>query len=631
MSTYGGPGGRVLSRNPGPVARPLTVVGSGVAAQTLLGTLAASGLRGVAGWLDPAHAARGSNAERVARAIAVLCSDVVDRPSALASNARCIERQEVLVVGWLGEGEGYVGSVVDAGEHGCLQCLDLRVQAATGRPALATPRPVDPDLARLVGKEVAAQVGRFVAGDPPTGGQLVRIRTPARRSCHIVRRSWECPACSPFAPPPGFCRRASTVRPGRSLAGDRSRSLAARGALVDPLVGPVRSLDRFEPGPRDPPLRHWVATLSDPGWARHGLAAVACGGTALDDDSARAAALGEALDRMSAPTPEHADLLVAPYRDVAADALDPGAWDLFDTRTREEPRFPFRLPGPDDPQTWVWGFSLTRSRPVLVPASRVFVPARARTAADASDHAIVSGFATGSTWEEAALAGTLEVIERDGFRIAWANRLSLPAVDLEGGGQVEVAEYLDGFRRKGLEVRCRLIVLDTGVPVVVAMVRSPYPDDPALVLSAAADVHVSTACRRALAELAANRLHARHAAAPDRDSSLVTALNWWEDAPSVIGCDEPEPGSASTDLDLVVDRLSGAGLDVIIVDLTMPWVADLGLLTVKALVPGSYPLPVDDHWPHLGGPRLAGAPVDAGLLDTPLPPDRLNRGPHPFP
>jgi hypothetical protein len=39
----------------------------------------------------------------------------------------------------------------------------------------------------------------------------------------------------------------------------------------------------------------------------------------------------------------------------------------------------------------------------------------------------------------------------------------------------------------------------------------------------------------------------------------------------------------------------------------------------------------DSRWPHLGGDRLRTAPVAAGLFDAPLPPERLNRFPHPFP
>jgi ribosomal protein S12 methylthiotransferase accessory factor len=82
---------------------------------------------------------------------------------------------------------------------------------------------------------------------------------------------------------------------------------------------------------------------------------------------------------------------------------------------------------------------------------------------------------------------------------------------------------------------------------------------------------------------------------------------------------------------LLVEAIERAGLEVLLVDLTAPEIRQLGVSTVKVLVPGAYPMNFDSRWPHLGGARLTRAPVDAGLRDRPLDFAELNRTPHPFP
>ncbi len=648
------------------VSARVAVIGSGVVADTTLAALVTVGFRDfqLADWSDPetgevagpsvnraTSMIRAHGTERTARVqirpgldpsapsswsspwlgacgVCLLCADVVDVGVALELNARCLERRVPLLAGFVTGTMGHVGPIVRPGDGPCLRCVDLRVHTTTGQPWLH-PGPPNQVVACRVGAELATQVVRFLAGGATAaaGGVLcVAADGPPKR--HAARRTWECPACSKLVAPPACWRAPRRGRYSDRDGRDRGRILRAERHLVDAVAGPIRCVERFEPGPRDPPLRHWIATLAEPAWASQGFDTVACGGTGLADDSARAAALGEALERMNAVRPAQVEPLARPYRDVAPSAVDPVEWDMFHPWTRQVSGFPYRTPGSGDAISWVCGYSITARRPLLVPASRVFLPAIASTPADSHDDPIVSGFATGSTWAEAALAGTLEVLERDAFMVAWRNRLPLPALEVDSTSPGEVGEYLASFERKGIDVDCRLIVLDTGVPVVIAMARSPSPGDPAAVLSAAADLDVPTACRRALAELAANRLHKR--AHPGCDSGLGFET-WWGDARSAPMADRPVTSSPSKQLSEVVRRLAAAGLQVIVVDLTPPWLRALGLRTVKALVPGTYPLHVHGSWPHLGGSRLSSAPIVAGLRATPLPHDALNATAPPFP
>ncbi|MGH3921575.1 MAG: TOMM precursor leader peptide-binding protein [Pseudonocardiaceae bacterium] len=585
--------------------------------------------------------------------VCLLCADVVDVSVALEVNARCLEYGVRLLPGLVMGTIGQIGPVIEAGESACLQCVHLRLQAATGRSYLAAYGPADPQVARLVGQELAGRAARLLNG---AGGGLDRrltyYRPDGSATDHPVLRTWHCPQCAHVGSQPTF------GQPERFQLWDRPPSdprhiLELRDELVDPLTGPIRTLERVEVSSHDPPVKHWTAALADGQWAAVGYPTVYCGGNNLDDDRAQAAALGEAIERMSSCRPASADLMAAPYRDVATDAFDPRAWDLFDSATRAEAGFPYAAVSPDDPITWIWGWSLTSERPILVPASRVFVPFRPQTPADNADYPSLGAAATGCTLEEAALGAVLETVERDAFMIAWANRLRLPRLELDRSSRGGVGDYVAAFEDRGLEVRCVLLTLDLGAPVVVAMARSVQPGDPSMVVATAAGLDAMGACRHALAELAANRLNVRHAMATRsslpacdphevidetahgllyaRPDMAIHLEPWW-DSPATVAL--PRPSRQLTPwagLRRLVNAIAAADLETIVVDLTPPEIRDLGLSMVKALVPGAYPINFDSRWLHLGGHRMRAAPVTAGLLDVPLPFEALNRIPHPFP
>ena len=284
----------------------------------------------------------------------------------------------------------------------------------------------------------------------------------------------------------------------------------------------------------------------------------------------------------------------------------------------------------------------------------MFVPFESPLPGDAPDYPLLSGFAAGGTLEEAALHALLEVVERDAFMIAWANRLPLRRARFDSNDRAAASRYAALFDLPGLEARCGLIELDLGAPVAIAMVCSVRPGDPALVVAAAADREPAHACRRALGELTANRLNVRHSLAesggrtPPPDPRLIrdetahgllyaapTMLrelkHWWDPLETVSVPDLAPQPSAFAQLSSLVETIGRARLEVLLVDLTAPEIRDLGMYTVKVLVPGAYPMNFDSRWPHLGGWRLTRAPVDAGLRERPLAFAELNRIPHPFP
>jgi ribosomal protein S12 methylthiotransferase accessory factor len=203
-----------------------------------------------------------------------------------------------------------------------------------------------------------------------------------------------------------------------------------------------------------------------------------------------------------------------------------------------------------------------------------------------------------------------------------------------------------------VDVRCSLLMLDHGVPVVIAMARGARPGDPAITVAAGAGLDAREACRHALAELAANRLFVKaemaaagrlptlhdeirdqtaHALLYARPEMAAYLDHWWSSPSTVELGPSSTPASTRDRVGQLLHQLAAARLEVIVLDITPPEIRDLGLAVARVLIPGTYPMNFDSRWPHLGGERLRTAPVTAGLREVPLPIEALNLVPHPFP
>ncbi len=587
--------------------------------------------------------------------LCLLCSDVTFPPYVLQVNAVCLQDGVPLLPGLVMGRVGQVGPLVRAGEGPCLRCADLRITATTGRCFFGSPLPADPAMIDLVSQALAEEAEGLAAGGDAarTKATLLYFCAHGTGTPHPVLRAARCPDCSPAGPfmPYRFARHFDF---GEHPTASADHILGLRGRLVSPLTGPIRSLDRFPLTAEDPVVEQWTCVVTDTGYLTLGMPMVGSGGCDLSAEAAIAAAMGEGVERLASGQPNPADIFFAAYREISDDAADPLAWDLFHPQTRALPGFPFPAPTRELPMSWIWGYSLNERAPKAIPVSRVFAVRHALTPGDRADVPIVSGFAAGTTLEEAAYRGLLEVLERDAFMIAWANRLPMKRLAIDRRSPGEVGRYLAAFEDRGIEARCSTVALDLGAHLVVAIGRSSNPADPARWIAAAADPDLANACRRALKELVVSRVYVRGEVqraqgrlpqpVPEQvvemaahgllyaRPEMARYLEMWWNPPQSTPLPEPQPTlSTWAKLSRAVEVITEAGMEVLAVDLTPPEIGELGLLVVKTLVPGTYPMNFDSRWPHFGGARIRQVPVELGLLEEPVAFEDFNRIPHPFP
>jgi len=376
-----------------------------------------------------------------------------------------------------------------------------------------------------------------------------------------------------------------------------------------------------------------------------------CGGLEATDRLARLVAIVEGLERYCGlfSRPPH---VVAPYRDVSGHAILPSELPLFSEAQYRQSDFPFRRFHPDEPLSWMWGYSLTHDSPRLVPRSAVtYGPTDDKLVDECS-----SGVAAGTSLVDAALRGVFEMVERDAFMVFWLNRLSPPRLDWDSLPEGFTTSAIAEIRGLGHEPFAVNVTTDLGIPVFIGGAIRNDGKYPALAIGAGCAFDPQQALDKAFRELlGALRWHHvdpdwspkppkqadevkrldDHHTAYSHPQWLSRAQFLWSSTrrqrfDELTTCARPieRPGEQLAD---AVDTMRRHEMEVIAVDLTPPDVVETGIRVVRAVIPGLQPIGFGEHAARLGGQRLYWAPCRMGYRSAPLEEHELNRDPHCFP
>jgi ribosomal protein S12 methylthiotransferase accessory factor len=383
------------------------------------------------------------------------------------------------------------------------------------------------------------------------------------------------------------------------------------------------------------------------------------GGGALHEQAAVVAAIAETVERYSATyRPDHA-IIQASCRELTArgeNAVSPRQLRLFTDTQLAEPDFPFVDFTDDLTTSWVPGIDLASGERSWLPTNLIFLSSPARGPAGRIGYGTSNGLAAGCTWDEAALSGLLELVERDGFCTAWHNGLSLPLIDPASDPKVSTF-FNRHVRPAGLPVALVNLSGLSQVPSVLAVVRNENNDIAPIGLGAAAAGDPRRAIIKAVIEAFQTRAWMRAEQRADTtlppDTDFTAEIRTFDDhvrlysGPGLIehtrfldassdrvaiGDMPAVPGDRPRQVLLgVLDRLAGQGVEVYLADATSPDVRAAGAVVARAFAPALVPLDSRYRARFLGVPRLRQRPVELGLLPRPLHDEELTPYPHPFP
>jgi ribosomal protein S12 methylthiotransferase accessory factor len=449
--------------------------------------------------------------------------------------------------------------------------------------------------------------------------------------------------------------------------------------LVDPRTGLIKHVERHARVPGSP--RSYVvygarvaATNRFAPWLADRFS---CGESLVDDAVARAAAIGEAVERYCGSAVP-GELLTASFdalRRTGRRALDPLELCLYSSRQHATPGFPFVPLTRELEIAWVPARDLITGEEELVPASLVYLNYYSAVHADEphTNLHVFGGIAAGPTAGRAERSALEELFERDATTIWWMSGTQASRID--DAEDPALGCLLAEPQAAGLDVSLLTIPSPFGVPVIGAFLEDAERSLVGFGVACRAAGH--GAAGKALTE--AMQMHSLALELLDPDSSHWTMVRAgllgpaphksyradrayrvafrddWRDATDLLAnaqiyldpCMHGEPlrrlrppvaTTRMRDLPAIDERdareaylarLSARGLRALAVDLTTSDVLAAGLRVVRIVVPGLYGN-APAAFPLLGGRRLYEEPASQGRLAGTIDEDDLVLHPLPY-
>jgi ribosomal protein S12 methylthiotransferase accessory factor len=446
--------------------------------------------------------------------------------------------------------------------------------------------------------------------------------------------------------------------------------------LVDRRTGILTHLVRA-PNPPDIPggfvlVMGYVADVATTcGW----LADRTSTGTAFDDeDAARAAAIGEAVERYCGNIipPDLPRATFASLRNQGLSAVDPNTLCLYSRRQYAAAGFPFVPFTHDLPVEWVWGHDLLSDEPTLLPAPLCYLNYYYGWRRQEPPIAFLqyAGVAAGVSRADAEGAALEELIERDTTTLWWLANGPTCRLTLDESPSLRAALTTPGPSK--VEVQFFALPCPFDLPVIGALLLDR--DDQLVTLGIACRLNPEMAARKAAAEAFALRVYAHGLLSPDGDIWRAVAAGMLNGAPlkpfradrryadsyrsdfrdvtdlschaqlyldpcmlrfveRLLTCPDSRPLAALPSISgdrraVIIERLVAHGLRAYSADLTTADVAQTGLRVVRVMVPGLYGnFPA--AFPLLGGERLSSEPVRLGWQAHPPTEDEFCLAPMP--
>ncbi|MDQ0190355.1 TOMM precursor leader peptide-binding protein [Alicyclobacillus cycloheptanicus] len=576
--------------------------------------------------------------------------------------------------GYIAFGHGYIGPLVQPGQPGCSHCADgrmlmaeadrremmqLRMQLAaeqTARPDAWATRTGIRHLAALVVAEVRRILHAVETCRVVNHTLCVRLKT-LDTTRHFILPDAACPVCGTLPEDTEETARIALSQTWKASA-DRFRSrsiedlsqqlahdyLDARTGLLNgkvyDLVTPFAAVSVNLP-----------LLIGDEG----------ASGRAHSYDVCEPIAILEGLERYCGYEPRgKRPVVYDSYAHLCDRALNPVTVGLHDPRQYKRPDFPYRAFDKDAAMDWVWGYSLTQQRPLLVPKRLAYYSLGCQ---GGFVYETSNGCAIGGSLVEAVFHGTLELVERDAFLMTWYARLPLPAIDVSACKDVTLQWMIERVRTvTGYDLHFYNATMENGIPTVFVIARNARPHGLHLLCSAGAHVDALSAIKGAIHETAGMLLRFDEKLEAERatylrmleDSSLVRHM---DDHSMLYGLPEaagrlrfllddnrpvqsvaefsrtwPRHMDLTDDLMDLLQVFNRLNLEVIVVNQTSPELARNNLHCVKVIIPGMLPMTFGHHLTRLEHlPRVLTVPMKLGYVQRPLRRKDLNPNPHPFP
>ncbi|NGP58285.1 TOMM precursor leader peptide-binding protein [Paenibacillus thiaminolyticus] len=607
------------------------------------------------------------------RLLVLYIQEGTDKNELLSWNEKALREKFVLFPIHIDYGECIIGPVVDSTPGPCLQCWQYRRDTSRSQvedylsldkhSAEAQPRDLylNPMNELAVAHMITDRLHNYIHDRERQAVVYHYDLKSFTGENHHLQRYPHCRACGTLPKDTGekaiihLSSRPKTNPNHYRIRDVLDMEKALYDKFVDPKVGIIQSVNHLLI------YRYQIAagaTIQTPEHfvTEHGI------GRSNSYRHSRVVSILEALERYAGYRARGKETVVAgSYRQLQDEALDPSTLGLHDERAYEDTGL---IPYSSDlSMDWVWGYSLLKEKPVLVPEHIAYYFTHFWKRTNRSFYEISNGCALGGCPEEAIIHAILEVIERDAFLMTWLCQLPLTEIDLKTVQSETMILKLSRLKEAGYRIRAFDSTTEFQIPSVWMMAVNNENTTPKVLCSSAAHFTYEEAMESALGELSLS-LNWRERTGSDElakarmmlddpylvqnmhDHALVNMLPESmerfrfllerNDERSVLQLHYAFPivhhADLLDDLIMLLDRFRARNMDVIVVNQTTPELEEAGLYACKAIIPGMLPMTFGHHFRRIIGlDRLFRVPMELGYSRYPSTIEQLNPYPHPFP
>lgn len=234
------------------------------------------------------------------------------------------------------------------------------------------------------------------------------------------------------------------------------------------------------------------------------------------------------------------------------------------------------------PMQWAWAKNITKDEEVLIPFSWFYAINE------------FNGPSAGNTYEEAALQGICEVVERHVCSLVNRYKLVTPQIDLDSVSDPVACDLIKKFRDNKIELYANDFTLDTGVCTIGALAidRSTFPEKSEIVYTAGTTPDPEKALIRAITEVA------QLAGDFDTDSNYVASglpkplsmeevayLTESDDKISINKISNLSDNNIKIEVNNCIKALQEIGMEAFIIDATH---STLDIPALYTIIPGAH-------------------------------------------
>lgn len=400
--------------------------------------------------------------------------------------------------------------------------------------------------------------------------------------------------------------------------------------LISPEIGVIKQITQLTQQHSDPKIYNYNCWTGDTRSLGGGKCARNIFGYGFKREDAILSVLCNAVENYCTAFVIREDFIKMPYKNFSGKVIKPNEIALFHPKQFINKNFPFVPFTHEKELNWTKCVDLINGGEIYYPASMVY-----DCCIEADNHigfSSSSGLAAHPDYYQAILNGLFKALENDSYMIVWMQKLIVPKIEIDQ----DIQEYLNKYGLGHYEFHFFDITLDIDIPIILGMMFGKTEYGHFVSVCSAARSTYREAIQQVVLKMSKNVAGFRHILSYRKDWSpkdfneicttedhtifymkrpdLCRVFDTWKNiSPSVkIDFNPKKEHSVQFEIKRILELLKKNGYNVLLKDITMSDMRELGYHCVNIIIPQLIQAPHLYKAYYLGGKRLYQVPEILG-------------------